>query len=206
MFTAADFAVFEEPTLTGHMNKIKTVIDPKFVQLSQHLQSIFTQQSVVLYDHVAKHMRRTVNPPVDTWIAFGPHKRGYKKDPHLEIGLWPDAIFVWLMVLREGKQHLPRMVESIQASVPLMQAATSLQLSTDHTTADSHCNTPEILATTLQTFGRVPRAEFLIGHVWSRRDFLAQSEVKRQQFIDQTVSQLLPIYQSWLITDLASYE
>ena len=37
--------------------------------------------------HVAKHARRSVNPPIDTWVAFAPNKRGYKMLPHFQIGL-----------------------------------------------------------------------------------------------------------------------
>jgi len=32
-------------------------------------------------------MRRTVNPPDDTWVAFGPEKRGYKKAQHLKLAI-----------------------------------------------------------------------------------------------------------------------
>jgi len=32
-------------------------------------------------------MRRTVNPPDDTWVAFGPEKRGYKKVQHFKVAI-----------------------------------------------------------------------------------------------------------------------
>jgi uncharacterized protein YktB (UPF0637 family) len=31
-----------------------------------------------MFAFTAKHMRRTVNPPDETWVAFGPNSRGYK--------------------------------------------------------------------------------------------------------------------------------
>src|SRR4029453_11001355 len=37
--------------------------------------------------HVAKHMRRTVNPPDDTWVAFAADKRGYKKHCHFKVAV-----------------------------------------------------------------------------------------------------------------------
>ena len=40
------------------------------------------------FTHVAKHARRSVNPPKDSWVAFAPYKRGYKAFPHFQIGLW----------------------------------------------------------------------------------------------------------------------
>jgi uncharacterized protein YktB (UPF0637 family) len=36
---------------------------------------------------VAKHARRTVNPPDDTWVAFGPDLRGYKKHCHFKVAV-----------------------------------------------------------------------------------------------------------------------
>ena len=36
------------------------------------------------YPHVAKHARRSVNPPKDTWVAFATSKRGYKMLPHFK--------------------------------------------------------------------------------------------------------------------------
>ena len=39
------------------------------------------------FTHVAKHARRTVNPPDDTWVAFGPDARGYKKHCHFKVAV-----------------------------------------------------------------------------------------------------------------------
>jgi uncharacterized protein YktB (UPF0637 family) len=36
---------------------------------------------------VARHARRTVNPPHDTWVAFALDKRGYKKHCHFKIAV-----------------------------------------------------------------------------------------------------------------------
>src|SRR5207253_2263610 len=35
----------------------------------------------------AKHARRTVNPPDDTWVAFAPDRRGYKKHCHFKVAV-----------------------------------------------------------------------------------------------------------------------
>jgi uncharacterized protein YktB (UPF0637 family) len=45
-----------------------------------------------VFPHVAKHARRTVNPPNDTWVAFGLDKRGYKKDVHFKIAVSRHAV------------------------------------------------------------------------------------------------------------------
>lgn len=45
-----------------------------------------------IFPHVARHARRTVNPPDDTWVAFGPDKRGYKKDRHFKVAISKAAL------------------------------------------------------------------------------------------------------------------
>jgi uncharacterized protein YktB (UPF0637 family) len=42
--------------------------------------------------HVAKHARRTANPPEDAWVAFGPDRRSYKKAPHFKIAVSRQAV------------------------------------------------------------------------------------------------------------------
>src|SRR5699024_10556248 len=54
-----------------------------------------------MYLHIAKHAQRTVNPPNDTWFAIAGNKRGYKKHPHFQVGLWDDRLFIWLAFIYE---------------------------------------------------------------------------------------------------------
>ena len=44
------------------------------------------------FAHVAKHARRTVNPPDDTWVAFALDKRGYKKHCHFKVAVSRDRV------------------------------------------------------------------------------------------------------------------
>lgn len=78
-FSQDDFNVFRIEGLDARMEAIKTTIRPKFEQLSNHfaptLSSLCGDEMFV---HIAKHARRTVNPPADTWVAFANSKRGYK--------------------------------------------------------------------------------------------------------------------------------
>src|SRR5581483_9932503 len=40
-----------------------------------------------LYPQVAQHLRRSVNPPVETWVAFSPAPRGYKPFIHFRVAI-----------------------------------------------------------------------------------------------------------------------
>ena len=87
-FTAKDFQVFAIPDFPGRMAAIRGQIQPKLLALAEeigpNLKPIVGSET---FPHVAKHMRRTVNPPDDTWVAFGPEKRGYKKTQHFKMAI-----------------------------------------------------------------------------------------------------------------------
>src|SRR3990172_2168938 len=87
-FTAKDFHVFAIPDFPGRMAAIRGQIQPKLFALAEEigpkLKPIVGSET---FSHVAKHMRRTVNPPDDTWVAFGPEKRGYKKTQHFKMAI-----------------------------------------------------------------------------------------------------------------------
>ena len=87
-FTAKDFQVFAIPDFPGRMAAIRGQIQPKLFALAEEigpkLKPITGSET---FSHVAKHMRRTVNPPDDTWVAFGPEKRGYKRTQHFKLAI-----------------------------------------------------------------------------------------------------------------------
>ncbi len=87
-FTATDFKVFDLTGFQPRMSAIRSQIRPKLDALGADLLpdvSRLTGQET--FAHVAKHARRTVNPPEDTWVAFGPDKRGYKKHCHFKVAI-----------------------------------------------------------------------------------------------------------------------
>ena len=87
-FTAKDFQVFAIPDFAGRMTAIRGQIQPKLFALAEEIGRKLKQiVGSETFSHVAKHMRRTVNPPDDTWVAFGPEKRGYKKAQHLKLAI-----------------------------------------------------------------------------------------------------------------------
>ncbi|MGH7394778.1 MAG: DUF1054 family protein, partial [Candidatus Methylomirabilales bacterium] len=87
-FSAKDFEVFTIPDFVGRMGGIRAQIQPKLLALGEVLAPALARQvGGDLFAHVAKHMRRTVNPPEDTWVAFGPEKRGYKKAQQLKVAI-----------------------------------------------------------------------------------------------------------------------
>jgi uncharacterized protein YktB (UPF0637 family) len=87
-FGAADFKVFDVKGFPRRMQEIRTRIRPKLEALGHSLApAIQRTTGETTFAHVAKHARRTVNPPDDTWVAFAGNQRGYKKHPHFKVAL-----------------------------------------------------------------------------------------------------------------------
>ena len=88
LFTLDDFKIFDIPGFSQRMSAILTRIRPKLASIGMELApKLSPLVDVPLYVHVAKHARRTVNPPDDTWTALGASPRGYKKDVHFKIAV-----------------------------------------------------------------------------------------------------------------------
>lgn len=88
LFTAKDFKVFAIPDFAARMAAIRANIQPRLASIGAALSPRLSGLvDVPLHVHVAKHMRRTVNSPDDTWAAFGRDARGYKKDVHFRVSV-----------------------------------------------------------------------------------------------------------------------
>ncbi len=85
-FSQTDLKVFSIPDFSGRMGALKATIRPKLEAMGEalgpELMKVWGQE---FFAHTAKHMRRTVNPPDETWVAFGPKPRGYKANIHLAL-------------------------------------------------------------------------------------------------------------------------
>ena len=93
-------------------------IQPVFRQIGQDVSPDLTVHLAEdMYVHIAQHARRKVNPPNDTWMAFSPNKRGYKKHPHFQVGLLDDHLFIWLAYIYElpnKSQYATKLLEQQQ--------------------------------------------------------------------------------------------
>jgi len=87
-FTPSDFKVFDIPGFKPRMAAIKMRIRPKLEAVGRELLPDVTRVGGgEAFIHVAKHARRTVNPPDDTWVAFALDRRGYKKHCHFKVAV-----------------------------------------------------------------------------------------------------------------------
>lgn len=197
-WTAKDFDLFTIDGLENRMSALQSRVQPKFEMLGRLFSDrLSAHGSDEFFPHVAKHARRTVNPPTDSWVAFAPSKRGYKALPHFQIGLWESHLFIIIAVIYENpdKKGISERLErnlSMLTSLP-----ESYIVSGDHMKPEalhiSEAGTEGIekLLARLQT---VKKAEFLVGRHLLRKDAVEMSNEEFIAFAEETIDQLLPIY------------
>lgn len=193
-----DFDVFSIEGLENRMHALQTNIQPKFEQLGRHFADRLSAHGTdEFHPHVAKHARRTVNPPTDSWVAFAPSKRGYKALPHFQIGLWGTHLFIIVAVIYENpdKKGISERLEN-QMSV-LTSLPETYVVSGDHTKAEAF-QLKEIgtegLHKLLERLQSVKKAEFLVGRHLPREEAVKMTDGEFIMFAEETFDQLLPVY------------
>ncbi len=124
-FTDHDFAGMLLPSLEERMAFIKAGPRPKLEALGADLAPALGELAgEPMYPIVARHARRKVNPPNDTWVAWSANKRGYKMMPHFQVGMWGTHAFIQAGVIYEARgrdifaQNLLANREALQAALP----------------------------------------------------------------------------------------
>src|SRR5579872_4999109 len=98
-FTDRDFEIFEIPGFEARMPAIRAHITPALRSLGDLLQPRLCESTGLrLYPHVAQHLRRTVNAPEETWVAFAREKRAYKPFVHYRVAIRADRVRVTVFV------------------------------------------------------------------------------------------------------------
>ncbi len=114
-FSRGDFDVFAIEGFDARMAKIYERIRPRLVRLGLELAPELSRKlHIEFYPHVAKHMRRTVNPPDETWAAFGPSPRGYKRYGYLALCISGAGLHARAVVKSDADQR-PEMARQIKS-------------------------------------------------------------------------------------------
>lgn len=101
-----ELAIFTIEGFAERMSEIRAQIQPKLRLMGERLREPVSRLcSQPCYPHVAKHMRRTVNPPPETWVAFGPSARGYKQFCHYAFVVSSGGVHTRLIVKSEAPER-----------------------------------------------------------------------------------------------------
>ncbi|HKV53553.1 MAG TPA: DUF1054 family protein [Candidatus Binataceae bacterium] len=105
-FTPIDFEVFSVEGFNERMQQIYAHVRPKLVRLGDELAPELARKlHMEFFPHVAKHARRTVNPPPETWAAFGPSPKGYKRYGYLALAISGAGIHARAVVKSEADKR-----------------------------------------------------------------------------------------------------
>lgn len=198
-FSQSDFDTFSIDGLDQRMEAIQSRIQPKFKQIGEGItEDLATIIGSEMYLHIAKHARRSVNPPKDTWLAIANNKRGYKQHPHFQVGLFDDHVFIWLAFIYElpGKTEIAKKFiknrKFLKETVPAEYV-----ISVDHMQKASY-NVDKLsdkeFKKVLERFKDVKKAELLIGRQINSGDPVLKDGDAFMAFVKDTFKTLVPIY------------
>jgi len=106
-FTIVDFEVFKVPGFSERMQQLYALVRPKLLRLGDELAPELRRKlRMDFFPHVAKHQRRTVNPPPETWAAWGPSPRGYKRYGYLALCISSVGLHARCVVKSEADHRL----------------------------------------------------------------------------------------------------
>lgn len=198
-FTKQDFDVFTVPGLEPRMEALIKVLRPKLEELggmlSPYLSTLCGEE---MFPHVAKHARRTINPPHDSWVAWGSSKRGYKALPHFQVGMFASHLFIIFAVIYESPnklilaKYLDKHASSVKKNIP-----GEFYWSMDHMDPggklhkDLTANDFKAMAAKLSS---VKKSEILCGLRIEQDDPILSDGDKLIAKVEDTFEKLLPLY------------
>ena len=195
-FVQNDFDTFKIEGLSERMEAIQKRIQPKFRAIGEPLtEDLSMMLGNEMHLHIARHARRTVNPPNDTWLAICNNKRGYKQHPHFQVGLYDDHLFIWLAFIYElpNKQKIATTflehMDDISRLVP-----SHYVVSMDHMKKGKESMDEIDLHSALERFRNVKKAEFLIGRHIASNDPIVKDGHALYEVVIDTFETLLPLY------------
>jgi uncharacterized protein YktB (UPF0637 family) len=198
-FTKEDFEVFNIEGFELRMDALKTNVRPKLEYLgSQFSPTLSTLVGDEMFPHVAKHARRTVNPPKDTWVAFSSNNRGYKMLPHFQIGMWETHLFVWYAVIYEAPQKAEIGQKFRENIGPIMKGIPNHYVwSGDHMKPDAYRQEllgADGLKDLFYRVQTVKKAELLCGQHFTKEEVINMTPSNLKDQIQNTFETLLLLY------------
>ncbi len=191
-----DFDVFKIDGLEHRMQALIEKVRPKFESFGNNYATFFSSKvGDEFFPHVAKHARRSVNPPKDSWVAFAPYKRGYKAIPHFQIGLWGTHVFIIVAVIYEAPDKVAIAEKLIKNKKLFKQLPQDFIISGDHMSPEAVPVDTVELDKLLIRLRDVKKGEFLVGRHLIKEDAVKMSGEEFEAYAEETFEALLPIYQ-----------
>ena len=201
-FAASDFSVFDMNGFQPRMAAIRAQIRPKLEALGEGLlPDIARVTGEAAFAHVAKHARRTVNPPDDTWVAFGPDKRGYKKHCHFKVAISRRCVrFLFeagpeysekTQWVAAWKKHAPKLIPALQK----VKGLAWFKNEHDEEPAALQAKlAPEEITRRVDELTRTRDGQLVVGRLVSQADAVRWGETEYMKAAAATFQALAPLY------------
>jgi len=201
-FGSADFKVFDVKGFQPRMGEIRARIRPKLETLGKSLApAVARSVGGDTFAHVAKHARRTVNPPDDTWVAFAPDKRGYKKHCHFKVALSRHCV---RFLFEIGPEHADKKrwatawKKNARNLAPVLRRVKNLawfKNEHDETPAAALGDmTPDALMDLADEIVRTRDGQFVLGRAVTADEASRWNEAQYRQAALDTFRALIPLY------------
>lgn len=193
-FIAADFDVFALEGFEARMAALRGHLRPRLVVLADALAPRLSRLAgTTLYPHVAAHMRRSVNPPPETWAAFGPDPRRYKALAHYALGIDRDGL--WLRLVLKDEALADRQALARRLAQAPRSALADLPADMDIRTAVAdHPVRERPSETEIARLGRASEAQWAVGRTVPRTDPALGSRHGIEALAVEVLTALLPLW------------
>ncbi len=201
-FGPADFKVFDVKGFQPRMGGIRTRIRPKLETLGRSLAPALARSlGGDTFAHVARHARRTVNPPDDTWVAFAPDERGYKKHCHFKVAVSRHCV---RFLFEVGPEHAEKRrwaaawKKNAGKLSPVLRRMNDLAwFKNEHDetpTAALGDMTPEALAELADEIVRTRDGQLVLGRMVAAEEAARWTEAQYRTAALETFRALVPLY------------
>lgn len=194
-FTKKDFEIFQLTSLEERLTAIRERIQPVFQEIGNNYAPIVTEKT--RYEarfHIAQHRRRTTNPPESTWCAIGGDARGYKKYPHIQVGINKEHIFIFVSIIDNPVFEKEMGKNLLECRQNWNHLTDDFVISGDHTKSKVEDLNEDSAVRIINRLLNVKKGEVLIGKIIASDDSILEDQVKQRQFFKETIEQLLPLY------------
>jgi uncharacterized protein YktB (UPF0637 family) len=203
-FEQQDFDLFAIAGFAPRMGEIRSRLRPKLVALGEALrEDVAAIVGEEIFPHAASHMRRTVNPPVETWVAFGRSAKGYKRYVHYRVAASEAGVRVTVFV-EDDADDKPILAEALRKNAAglLGRLGSDAQVlwytapAQDDTPLDGARITPEAVKQMGETLATRKLAKFQAGIPLGRDLALVGSPDRFGEATLQAMRRLAPLYRA----------
>lgn len=198
-FTKKDFEIFQLTSLEERMTAIRERIQPVFQEIGNTYAPLVAEKT--RYEasfHIAQHRRRTTNPPESTWSAIGGDVRGYKKYPHIQVGINEEHIFILVSIIDNPIFEKEMGKSMLEYRKNWNHLSEDFVISGDHTKSKVENLNEDSAVRIINRLLNVKKGEFLIGRIIFSDDSILEDQVRQRKFFKETIEQLIPLYKQLL--------